>query len=169
MTFNGVSWPTQTIKINGSFLQRISPPISSLNKRPWACYGFPLFSRHRFSGVVVRPVIRALHHSASFLPSGHVGLPESLVVYRGLLALCPLLDAASTSGLEQLWARRSRDHLFGPVAPAVTQQHLLRGVPLHLLSAASASSHGLLLRPHPDHHQTGEVRHAHSNVPGYCT
>lgn len=51
--------------------------------------------------------------------------------------------------VEQLRAGGSRHHLFGPVAPALGHGSLLRQLPVHLLPAAAAPAHGLLLREDP--------------------
>lgn len=60
--------------------------------------------------------------------------------------------------MEQLRAGGSGHHMLGPVAPSLPSKHLLRAVSLHLLPAAATSAHGLLLQPHPDCNQEGELR-----------
>lgn len=79
-----------------------------------------------------------------------------MALCRRLLAVLSPLDLASLSGLEQLRARRTRYHVFRPVAPPFTHERLICVVSFHLLPAAAPSTHGLLLWPNPGCNQEGE-------------
>lgn len=113
--------------------------------------------RNRVLGLPVGPLLRALHRRAAALAGRHLRLQEGRVLRGRLLALRPPLDLAPLAGLEPLRARRSRDHVLCPVAPAFAGQRLVCAVPLHLLPAAAVPAHGLLLRPHPAGSQKGEL------------
>lgn len=114
--------------------------------------------RDRVPGVSGGPLLRAVHHRVAHISGGHLRLQESLDQHCRLLVLLSRLDRATFAWMEQLRAGGSRHHMFGPVAPSLPSQHLLRAVSLHLLPAAATSADGLLLRPHPDCYQEGELR-----------
>lgn len=46
--------------------------------------------------------------------------------------------------------------MLSAVAPALNQQHVIRDVPVHLLSAFTPDAHDLLLWQNPVHYQRGE-------------
>lgn len=117
---------------------------------------FPLLFRDCVFSLAVCPVIWALCGSATSHHSRYDGFPQSLAMCGRLLALLVGVGAASIPGLEQLWAWRSRDNLLCAVAPAVSQQCLICGLPVHLLSPPASAAHGLLLWQDPAHHQRGE-------------
>lgn len=120
-----------------------------------------LFSRryrNRVLGLPVRPLLRALRRCAAALAGRRLRLQKGRLLRGRLLALRPPLDLAPLAGLEPLRARRSRDHVFYPVAPPFSSQHLVRAVPLRLLPAAAVPGHGVLLRPNPGGSQKGEFK-----------
>lgn len=115
-----------------------------------------VFFRDCVPGVLVCSLLWALHRRAAFLPGRHLRLQEVLALCGGLLALLSALDPATPPGLEQLWARGTRDYMLCPVAPPFTQQRLIRVVSLHLLPAAAPSGDDLLLWQDPGGNQEGE-------------
>lgn len=107
-------------------------------------------------GVLVDPLLWALHHCAVLLEGWHLRLQEGLDLRWRHLALLSPLDLAALPRLEQLRPRGTWDHVLRPVAPPFNNQHLICVVSLRLLSAAAPSAHDLLLWPNPGCDQEGE-------------
>lgn len=132
------------------------------------CLLFSFSFRDCVPGVLVCSLLWALQGRAALLRGRPLRLQEGLAQCWRLLALLAPLDFATLAGLEQLWARGTRNHMLGPVAPAFTRRHLICSVPFHLLPVAAPSAHDLLLRPNPGCTQEGEFTVNHEDMLCLC-